>query len=195
VSDCGHPNHGKRGLNCGCVPSTAVSLLAPLAPTTEDHETTARKIAETLLAACDKHGPIAPAYAGKLVEPILAAALSEAVRVAKIDSQRETLTGIRDAFLQVRDLAGVKYPQVIATLDNMIAVLVARSDAQATPAPEATHRCKVCDARWRLNPPTKVQPDGSWSLVSSFAGPKCCDNKAMGDQIEALPKAGEEREG
>lgn len=29
MSDCGHPNHGKRGMNCGCIPSTAVSLLPP----------------------------------------------------------------------------------------------------------------------------------------------------------------------
>lgn len=30
MSDCGHLNHGKRGKNCGCIPSTAVSLQSPL---------------------------------------------------------------------------------------------------------------------------------------------------------------------
>lgn len=55
------------------------------------------------------------------------------------------------------------------------------------PALLATHRCKLCGASWRLNPPTKVQPEGSWSLVSKSCG-KCCDNVAMGEQIERLPE-------
>ena len=43
----------------------------------------------------------------------------------------------------------------------------------------ATHRCKACSALW-------VQHlDGSWSLCSDTCG-KCCDNMAMGDQIEAI---------
>jgi hypothetical protein len=61
---------------------------------------------------------------------------------------------------------------------------------------DATHRCKVCGALWRL---CKGEPDkyrdlpadyplshDSWSLVSPTCG-KCCDNVAMGDQIEYLP--------
>lgn len=59
-----------------------------------------------------------------------------------------------------------------------------RSDP--APAPEATHRCKICHARWRLNPPTKEQPEGSWSLVYPSRAYICCDNVAMGDQIEEL---------
>lgn len=51
---------------------------------------------------------------------------------------------------------------------------------------DATHRCKVCGALWRWNTPSVVR-DGSWSLVSATCG-KCCDNVAMGDQIEELEK-------
>lgn len=56
----------------------------------------------------------------------------------------------------------------------------------------ATHRCKVCGALWILYPaqPDKYPPDhpchgATWSLASKECG-KCCDNVAMGDQIEAL---------
>jgi hypothetical protein len=51
----------------------------------------------------------------------------------------------------------------------------------------ATHRCKVCGALWRLNDPTEVQPEGSWSLASEACG-RCCDNVAMGDQIEPIER-------
>jgi len=62
-----------------------------------------------------------------------------------------------------------------------------RRRAEVRPDDQATHRCKVCGARWRLNPPSQVQPGGSWSLAfGQNAGP-CCDNVAMGEQIEALP--------
>ncbi len=43
----------------------------------------------------------------------------------------------------------------------------------------ATHRCKVCDARWIQN------VGGTWSLASPKCG-QCCDNVPMGDQIEPL---------
>jgi hypothetical protein len=53
----------------------------------------------------------------------------------------------------------------------------------------ATHRCKVCNALWRLNPaePEKFPADHpfhkeTWSLVSAKCQ-KCCDNVAMGEQI------------
>lgn len=59
----------------------------------------------------------------------------------------------------------------------------------------ATHRCKVCGALWRLNPALAPEATGmpatyplhfeTWSLVSASCG-KCCDNVAMGEQIEAL---------
>lgn len=42
-----------------------------------------------------------------------------------------------------------------------------------------THRCKVCGALW-------IDWGDSWSLFSRHCG-QCCDNVAMGDQIEALP--------
>lgn len=43
----------------------------------------------------------------------------------------------------------------------------------------ATHRCNICDAKWiQLYPFT-------WTLASQKCG-KCCDNVAMGEQIEAI---------
>lgn len=42
-----------------------------------------------------------------------------------------------------------------------------------------THRCKVCGAMW-------IDWGDSWSLFSPRCG-QCCDNVAMGHQIEALP--------
>lgn len=54
------------------------------------------------------------------------------------------------------------------------------------------HRCKECGAFWRLNDPTDVQPDGSWSLWDAEQKPgQCCDNEAMGSQIEQV--AGDEK--
>lgn len=58
-----------------------------------------------------------------------------------------------------------------------------------------THRCKVCCALWTLweAQPAKY-PSGhplhgrSWSLFSSGCG-KCCDNVAMGDQIQPIQLA------
>ena len=41
-----------------------------------------------------------------------------------------------------------------------------------------THRCKICGAYW-------IEWADSWSLVSRECR-KCCDNVAMGDQIEPL---------
>lgn len=41
-----------------------------------------------------------------------------------------------------------------------------------------THRCRICSALWISYP-------DSWSLWSQSCG-KCCDNAAMGDQIEPL---------
>lgn len=43
----------------------------------------------------------------------------------------------------------------------------------------ATHRCKVCDAKW-----IKL-PGGNWTLASNTWG-KCCDTNPMRDQIEAI---------
>lgn len=48
----------------------------------------------------------------------------------------------------------------------------------------ATHRCKVCGAHWHFN---KAGPDPSWSLVSPECG-ACCNNVAMGDQIEPIER-------
>lgn len=55
------------------------------------------------------------------------------------------------------------------------------------PIQTPTHRCKVCGALWKLWEPGEASPgdEGSWSLVSARCG-KCCDNVAMGDQIERI---------
>lgn len=39
---------------------------------------TAREIAEAVMAACDKHGPIAPRYGAEIIEPIINSALATA---------------------------------------------------------------------------------------------------------------------
>lgn len=51
----------------------------------------------------------------------------------------------------------------------------------------ATHRCKVCGAFWMLTSAT-------WHLVSLTCG-QCCDNQAMGAQIEALSAGGTKHDG
>lgn len=39
------------------------------------------------------------------------------------------------------------------------------------------HRCPECGCRWRLNPPSDVFPNGSWSLYDGTQKPgPCCDN-------------------
>jgi hypothetical protein len=44
-----------------------------------------------------------------------------------------------------------------------------------------THRCKKCGCLWRK------WGDGSWSLLDKYQKPeKCCDNEAMGEQIEEV---------
>lgn len=51
-----------------------------------------------------------------------------------------------------------------------------------------THRCKVCGCKWILWPADK---DGEswWSLGTNEKCGPCCDNVAMGDQIETLAEA------
>lgn len=65
-----------------------------------------------------------------------------------------------------------------------------------TSADPPTHRCKICGALWRLNPADPKYPaphpfsQPSWTWVRARDSPehlgKCCDNVAMGDQIERL---------
>jgi len=58
-----------------------------------------------------------------------------------------------------------------------------------------THRCKVCGAYWILYPPNHHVPadhperNGWWSLGTNEKCGPCCDNVAMGDQIEELGAA------
>lgn len=42
------------------------------------------------------------------------------------------------------------------------------------------HRCRECGTLWRR------WQDGSWSLIENKPAGKCCDNVAMGAQIEQL---------
>lgn len=47
------------------------------------------------------------------------------------------------------------------------------------------HRCKVCGTRWLLWP--DAVHGGGWNLLDKYQRPgSCCDNVAMGDQIEHL---------
>ena len=47
------------------------------------------------------------------------------------------------------------------------------------------HRCKICGARWLLWP-DEIH-GGGWNLMDKYQRPgSCCDNVAMGDQIEHL---------
>jgi hypothetical protein len=47
------------------------------------------------------------------------------------------------------------------------------------------HRCRVCGTHWLLWP--DVMPGGGWNLLDKYSRPgACCDNVAMGEQIEHL---------
>lgn len=47
------------------------------------------------------------------------------------------------------------------------------------------HRCKVCGTRWLLWP--DGIHGGGWNLLDKYSKPGgCCDNVAMGEQIEHL---------
>ncbi len=47
------------------------------------------------------------------------------------------------------------------------------------------HRCKICGTRWLLWPDSVH--GGGWNLLDKYSKPGgCCDNVAMGDQIEHL---------
>lgn len=85
-------------------------------------------------------------------------------------------------------IRGWMFTEIIACPPSAEVMLVAQM-LREREEHEATHRCIICRALWRSNPPSRVQPEGSWSLVSAKCGP-CCDNVAMGDQIEELPKPG-----
>jgi hypothetical protein len=65
-----------------------------------------------------------------------------------------------------------------------------RSSASRAPSPQdaetlSLHRCKICGTRWLLWP--DVIHGGGWNLLDKWQRPgSCCDNAAMGDQIEHL---------
>lgn len=53
-----------------------------------------------------------------------------------------------------------------------------------------THRCKICGCKWILWPAgTHGHTDPWWSLGTNEKCGPCCDNVAMGDQIETLAEA------
>ncbi len=70
----------------------------------------------------------------------------------------------------------------IERLRARVAFLERRADTSLIPGAEPTHRCKVCGAYWRK---WNVDGESSWNLCSRGCG-ECCDNAAMGEQIEAL---------
>ncbi len=70
----------------------------------------------------------------------------------------------------------------IERLRARVALLERRADTSLIPGAEPTHRCNVCGAYWRK---WDIGGQTSWNLNSRGCG-ECCDNVAMGDQIEAL---------
>lgn len=95
----------------------------------------------------------------------------------------------------------VKNTRLIKTGDgvHLLEMAVADYDAasssrppapQEVPSPPAQatlslHRCKVCGTRWLLWP--ESVHGGGWNLLDKYSRPgACCDNAAMGDQIEHL---------
>jgi hypothetical protein len=53
-----------------------------------------------------------------------------------------------------------------------------------------THRCKVCGCKWIFWPagtPGGGTDQAWWSLGTNEKCGPCCDNVAMGDQIETMP--------
>lgn len=49
------------------------------------------------------------------------------------------------------------------------------------------HRCTICGTRWLLWPADSVFRHTDWNLLDKWQRPgSCCDNVAMGDQIEHL---------
>ncbi|BDD90911.1 hypothetical protein PanNE5_03510 [Pandoraea sp. NE5] len=70
----------------------------------------------------------------------------------------------------------------IERLRARVAVLERRDNTAAIPGSLPTHRCKVCGAYWRK---WNIGGKQSWNLCSRGCG-ECCDNAAMGDQIEPL---------
>jgi hypothetical protein len=52
--------------------------------------------------------------------------------------------------------------------------------------PPPSHRCKVCGALWIQWPMDDPITPGCWTLYPGQTCGKCCDNVAMGEQIEKL---------
>jgi hypothetical protein len=99
------------------------------------------------------------------------------VRVAALEKPESVQEGVLVIHGQ-RFVPEVDYQKLALQLhDTQLAHRYARQQT-------ATHKCKVCGARWRQF------TDKSWSLCSDKAGP-CCDNVAMGDQIEPIGKQAE----
>lgn len=64
----------------------------------QDAAQRAEEIVRVVLAACDEHGPIAPAYAERLVRPIVDAAVAEATkerdaRLAAVENDYHAMRG------------------------------------------------------------------------------------------------------
>jgi rubrerythrin len=73
---------------------------------------------------------------------------------------------------------------VAAELDVLCTVI--RAERADRFAQSTKFRCTDCGCLWRLNPPTEVQPKGSWSLwdAAQFAVmKKCCDNSSDFESI------------
>jgi hypothetical protein len=98
--------------------------------------------------------------------------VSETTRSEKIEAAARALD---DMTIRTGGSEWLVTPRVL--VENLRAAL--SEEPRREQAVTATHRCNVCDARWRDN------NDGTWTLVSTKAG-ACCDNQPMRDQIEPL---------
>lgn len=96
----------------------------------------------------------------------------------------DAIKGLRESSLAAaRDIARERQRTTEAREErDRLAAQVAELNALYIQSREgrATHRCKVCHAKW-----IQLENNGGWTLASKACG-KCCDNVAMGDQIEAI---------
>lgn len=103
---------------------------------------------------------------------------------------------VRGLLREALELAMKWVPTSTRTLDALVSGALAADAALRKGAPVTTlndpptHRCKVCGALWWCGViDNGVERFPSWSLRSPSCGP-CCDNVAMGTQIEPLPRGG-----
>lgn len=113
----------------------------------------------------------------------------------------EPLTADQEAFV-LRIALQLERDSAIKDLDKAIkerdeareALFASRASNAYITGLVSKFRCKACGCLWRLNPPTEIQPDGSWSLFDGSQKPgQCCDNAAMDLEIVGVAPSRFER--